>query len=211
MSMRSVEDALAIVQRRGLLPLTTCGKLLGLTELVADAPIRGSWWAHSKAKLIFGISEALGDRDDVTVVKLVHGKRTFVSNEQLLPALLLVVGSDELRDRIERRLTDPARALLAIVETRGRVRLDEVATGSGTTKAREAAKLLESTLAVLTSQLHTESGKHETVLQSWRSFERERGCAAFDESVERALSLLRGAAQNEPLPALEVSLPRRRR
>src|SRR6266700_4193192 len=42
------------------------------------APIRGSWWAHPKAHEIFRILEAVSDRSDILVCRLVDGKVTYI-------------------------------------------------------------------------------------------------------------------------------------
>ncbi len=46
--------------------------------LVAGKPVRGSWWGHARGKEIFEVSEKLADHPDVTSVKLVKNKVTFV-------------------------------------------------------------------------------------------------------------------------------------
>ncbi len=101
-------------------------------------------------------------------VKLVSGRVTFVL-QRLWPALLSVAQSSEPW-QLELLSADD-RALLDLVNAVGSVRLDELP-GSAK-RLRESARLLERRLLVHTSELHTESGAHTKVLDSWESWSAE--------------------------------------
>lgn len=65
------------------------GPLPNVAELVAGAPITGSWWAHPDSHAIFAAINALADSPDVVRTRLVNGKVTLV-HRRLWPALVRV-------------------------------------------------------------------------------------------------------------------------
>jgi hypothetical protein len=58
-----------------------------LAEAIAGSPIRGTWWTHPKAYLIYEATRAVRDSEQVLVCRLVRGKVTFV-HERAWPALV---------------------------------------------------------------------------------------------------------------------------
>jgi len=87
-------------------------KLPSLAGLVAEAPLRGSWWAHPEAHAIFRVGKALEARQDVLTAKLISGKVTLI-HKRLWPALFAVATSGEPWQLAG--LSPQARALLALV------------------------------------------------------------------------------------------------
>lgn len=81
------EQGLAFVQRHGVVLQSARGAVPSLAEAIAGAPIRGSWWAHPEARVIYAVSQAVAASPDVLVCKLVDGKVTFV-HRRLWPALV---------------------------------------------------------------------------------------------------------------------------
>src|SRR5258705_11318152 len=73
----------------GLL-LESDSKLPSVAGLIADGPVRGSWWAHPRSQQIFVALQQLVDHKDVVITKLVSGKVTFVHRE--LWSELLAIG-----------------------------------------------------------------------------------------------------------------------
>ena len=61
--------------------LLTDPSLPTVSRLVADTPVRGSWWSHQSAQQIFTVSEMLEDHPDVLIVKLISEKVTFVHRD----------------------------------------------------------------------------------------------------------------------------------
>jgi len=114
--------------------------------------VKGSWWSHPRAHEIFRKLEEL---DDAIATKLIAGKVTFV-HPRLLPALGAVGRAREPWQM--RGLSPAARRLLSRVDREGSVR------ASG-----PAAKELQERLLVNAHEVHTESGRHETVLEAWPS------------------------------------------
>ena len=83
----SPKQAIAFVERHGVVLQAARGPLPSLAEVIAGEPIRGSWWGHPKGREIFRVAEAVCDSPDVLVCKLVQGKVTYV-HRRLWPALV---------------------------------------------------------------------------------------------------------------------------
>jgi hypothetical protein len=175
-------DPVAVVarelERRGLLLLHD-KRLPSVSLLVAGEPVPGSWWSHPRGADIFAASEAIDDREDVVAVKLVAGKVTFVQRA-LWPALVGVATSGEPWQR--RGLSRPAQALWEHVDAGGSVRSDSIEGPRPAERVRE----LEARLLVLCRQIHTESGRHAKVLESWKDFADRTGVKPLVASEARA-------------------------
>lgn len=137
-----------VLARHGLLLLQD-KKLPSAVGTITGEAVSGSWWSHPRANEIFREVENL----DAVAAKLIAGKVTLV-HERLLPALHAVGRAREPWQM--RGLSPAARKLLARVDRDGRTR------ASG-----PAAKELQLRLLVNAREEHTESGKHETVLELW--------------------------------------------
>ena len=81
------KEALAFVERHGIVLQAARGPLPNLAEAIAGGTIRGSWWGHPKGKEIFRAVRAICESPDVLVCKLVEGKITYV-HRRLWPALV---------------------------------------------------------------------------------------------------------------------------
>lgn len=84
--------ALAFVRRHGIVLEGARGPVPSLAEVVAGAPIRGSWWGHAKGHEIFWLTRAIRDSGDVLVCRLVAGKITYV-HRRLWPAVVRLARS----------------------------------------------------------------------------------------------------------------------
>jgi hypothetical protein len=80
------KQALAFVERHGVVLQAARGPVPSFAEHVAGGPIRGSWWAHAHGHEIFALATAVSESGDVLVCKLVDGKVTYV-HRRLWPAL----------------------------------------------------------------------------------------------------------------------------
>ena len=98
-----VDDIAALLADEGVLLESARGPIPNVAELVAGAPIRGSWWAHPQSHRIFATINALADSPDVARMRLVNGRITLV-HRRLWPALL----------RLETRL--PPGMLVVVLE-----------------------------------------------------------------------------------------------
>ena len=83
----SPRQAVAFVERHGVVLQAARGPVPSLAEAVAGERIRGSWWGHPKGQQIFLASEAVSESPDVLVCKLVDGKVTYI-HRRLWPALV---------------------------------------------------------------------------------------------------------------------------
>ncbi len=81
------EEAVAFVERHGVVLQAARGTVPSLAEAITGGPIRGSWWGHPKGRQIFRAAQAIADSPDVLVCRLVDGKITFV-HRRLWPALV---------------------------------------------------------------------------------------------------------------------------
>jgi hypothetical protein len=81
------EAALEFVREHGVVLASAKGPAPRLTEAIAGAPIKGSWWAHPQSRRIFRVLEAVTHSEEVLVCRLVEGKVTLV-HRRLWPALV---------------------------------------------------------------------------------------------------------------------------
>jgi len=142
----------AALKKYGLLLLQD-KKLPSAVGIITGEQLSGSWWSHPRANEIF---RRLDDLEcDAIATKLIAGKVTFV-HRRLWPAVA-AVGSAREPWQI-RGLSLAARRLLARVDRQGKVR------ASG-----PPSKQLQERLLVNAREEHTESGRHESVLEPWTS------------------------------------------
>lgn len=168
---RPLERVHEALTREGLLLLSDT-RLPSVVALVAGAPVRGSWWSHPAGRVIFRVSEDLADHPDVLMNRLVSGKITYV-HRRLWPALLTLVRARQPWQT--HRLSTTARSLLARVTRAGSVRVDRLP--GPRQRLAKAARELEDRLLVHAESIHTESGAHALVLQSWEAWARAHGPA----------------------------------
>ena len=83
----TTRQALAFVQRHGIVLQAAHGPVPSLAAEIAGGPIRGSWWGHPKGREIFRITQVVSDSPDILVCKLIDGKITYV-HRRLWPALV---------------------------------------------------------------------------------------------------------------------------
>jgi hypothetical protein len=161
-----VLDALS---RSGLL-LTQDKRLPNVVTLVSGQSLSTSWWSHPKGRLIFAVLSELSEHPDVLFTKLLSRKVTLV-HRQLWPALLAVASGDQPWQL--HRLSPSARTLLTTVNE------SNVPVRSSGQTVRE----LESRLLVHTEEVHTESGRHETALETWSAWSRRVGVKPLRSSM----------------------------
>ena len=186
---RALRDVLETLAARRLL-LKQDPTLPSVVGVLTGERLRTSWWSHPDARRIFATLSRLVDHPDVLATKLLRRKDTFV-HRALWPAVLAVGRAREPWQM--RGLSRAARRLLERADGDVPVR----ATG---TPVRE----LEARLLVTTREAHTASGRHELVLESWRSWSRRVGCRAL-RSAARARAELEDAAVE--LGASRAALP----
>lgn len=80
-------DPVAAVRRRGVVLQSARGATPSLAELVAGAPIRGSWWGHPSNYEIFDAINRARSSSAIVATRLVRGKVTLV-HRRLWPSLV---------------------------------------------------------------------------------------------------------------------------
>ena len=181
------QEVLKTLKRAGVLLLTD--KLLpSVTTIVAGEPVTGSWWSHPRSHQIYAVATRLGDCGDVTTVKLVLGKVTFV-HRRLWPALFVAARSRGAWQC--EGLSSKAESLLAAVDNEGRLHMDEWSRRQPDAAAwRRAAGELEKRLLVHGFEVHTERGAHTKGLESWETWrERSRLDGTLPDEGEARRSL----------------------
>jgi hypothetical protein len=86
-SVGNQKEALAFVERHGIVLQAARGPVPNLAEAIAGGPIRGSWWGHTKGKEIFRAADAICESPNVLVCKLIGGNITYV-HRRLWPPLV---------------------------------------------------------------------------------------------------------------------------
>jgi hypothetical protein len=187
--VRPADRVSSVLRAKGLL-LQQDKTLPSVVGLITGEALSTSWWGHPKGRTIFAVLSELADRPDVLFTKLLSGKSTLV-HRRLWPALF-TVGAAREPWQLD-RLSLAARRVLRAVDHETPVR----ATGA-------VARQLESRLLVVARQIHTETGRHEIVLQSWRAWAAARKCRRV-RSVPAAKKMLELAASR--LGATADALP----
>jgi hypothetical protein len=191
-------DALS---RSGLL-LKQDKLLPNVVTLLTGESLRTSWWSHPKGRLIFAVLSELADHPDVLFAKLLYGKDTLV-HRQLWPALLAVATAGE-----PWQFKDLSAAGRKLLETLDEAK-EAVRSSGGTVKE------IETRLLAYAEQVHTESGRHEIVLEPWSVWQRRvrvkplRSQTGGSEALGRQRIEEAVAAIGAPLSALPWSAGRR--
>ena len=150
------------LQDNGLL-MAWDSNLPSLTHLVAEEKVRGSWWAHERAHAIFHVAQMLVDHPDVLNMKLLSGKVTYVHRELWSRIYSIGVARDDWQLK---NLSPNARALLKALDEAGTIQTYKLRQEFGP-RPGDTARELESRLLLHAEQIHTESGKHAKVIETW--------------------------------------------
>ena len=159
------------LQELGLLLLSDSA-LPSVSGIVSGEKIRGSWWSHKMSRTIFAVSEMLEDHADVTIVKLVSEKVTFVHRELWKQVYSIGVARDDWQVK---GLSAAAKRLLQTLDAEGTLET-----------AGQTARELEVRLLVHADQIHTESGAHAKVLETWDVWAKRVGYRAKATSALKA-------------------------
>ncbi|HKG46285.1 MAG TPA: hypothetical protein VKB02_06140 [Pyrinomonadaceae bacterium] len=150
------------LQKRGLLLLSD-SSLPSVSRLIAGDSLRGSWWTHERAHTIFAVNEMIEDHPDVLITKLISKKVTFVHRELWAEIYSIGVAREDWQLK---GLTAGAKQLLKTVEAEGTLQTNDLGKAQGA-KAGDTARVLETRLLLHANQIHTESGAHAKVLETW--------------------------------------------
>ena len=146
--------------------LETDAKLPSVSGLVAGEPLRGSWWAHPRARAIFAVLQQVADHRDVMITRLVSEKLTFV-HRALWSDLLSIATARE--DWQLRALSPEARMLLKMIDQGEQVRSDSLKWPAKykSVKPGQAVRELEKRLLIHSEEFHSDSGAHAKLLETW--------------------------------------------
>ena len=169
------------LERFGLLLLSDAS-LPSVSTLVADERIRGSWWAHKAAHKIFAVSEMLADHQDVMIMKLVSEKTTFVHRELWRRVYSIGVAREDWQVK---DLSAEANRLFKALDAEGSLRTNTLGKKFGP-KPGNIARDLELRLLIHADQIHTESGAHAKMLETWDSWAERAGFRAKAQSPTAA-------------------------
>jgi len=145
-----------------------------LTYLVTNEKIRGSWWSHKLAQTIFNVSGMLEDHPDVVVIKLISGKVTFVHRELWNLVYSIGVAREEWQMK---KLSTHAKTLLKALDQAGVIHTNKLGKEL-IPKPGNVARELELRLLIHAEQVHTESGKHAQVIETWDAWSKRIGFRA---------------------------------
>jgi len=197
------ERIFADLERYGLL-LESDSALPSVALAVTGGPIRGSWWGHPQGNDIYQVTRCLKEHPDVTLVKLVSGKDTYI-HRRLWPALLAVGCAAEPWQLTG--LSPLAQRILDAVAENGELFTNEIP-HTGRIKPGDAARELERRLLVHAEQIHTSLGAHSKLLQTWQRWAERAGLsptsissAEGKKALEEAVGAMKvDAGADAPLP-----------
>ena len=162
---RALEAALDILRGCGVL-LMSDASLPSLVGMIVGEPLSKSWWGHPLGGVIYHVSNAVEAHPDVLTTKLVAGKVTYI-HKRLWPAVFALGNAREPWQ------TDPlsqsARWLLRRTDADSEVQTNDVPLVAGPQRRElpKAARELERRLLVHATEIHTPTGAHAKVLETW--------------------------------------------
>jgi len=150
------------LRRLGLL-LQAGTEFTSVAQLVVGEEIRGSWWAHPQANLIYWVCQDLEAHPEVAHARLIAGKVTHLWRSVWADVAAIALA----REPWQWRSVEPElRRLVALVDSAPQ-RTDTLS-WQGQRRLGDACRLLERRLLVKADEIHTESGRHAKLLTAWR-------------------------------------------
>jgi len=186
-------------------------KLPSVASLIAGEPVRGSWWPHARAQVIFTMLQQLADHREAVMTKLVSGKVTFV-HRRLWTAVITIGQAHEVWQM--NKLTAAAKRILNMVEETGSILSSDLdwTTRFKSVKPGAAIRDLERRLLIHSEEFHSDSGAHAKRIETWehwadrRNFRvREIALEAAKQNLETTIDALnKGFDANASLPWLKT-------
>lgn len=174
---KNFNKVFAHLQKFGLLLLSDAA-LPNVAELVANEKVKGSWWSHKSAQAIFNVSEMLEDHPDVLIMKLISDKVTFVHRELWGRVYSIGVAREEWQLM---KLSAEAKWLVMTLDAEGSLQTNKLAKKYG-----ETARELERRMLIHASQIHTESGAHAKIIETWETWAKRVNFRVKAQSAEAA-------------------------
>jgi hypothetical protein len=142
-----------------------------VTVTVTGKELKGSWWASKDAQTIFEVGEMLADHPDVLVMKLIAGKVTFVHRSLWKRVYSIGVAREDWQIKT---LTPAASRLMKALDAEGTLQANKLGKSFGA-KPSDTARELELKLLLHAEQIHTSSGAHSKMLETWQTWARRVG------------------------------------
>lgn len=190
--IKTLQEAEEFVKFHRLVMLAPELPLPSLVSEVAGEDLKGGWWGHDAAHLIFALYTDLRAHPDVLTAKLIDGKITFV-HRALWPSLLRVVTDVKWRRMRRCLLLDESRVLLNLVRRHKLLRMSRATNiaeiqNMNRKTLKRAKKNLEKSVLVRADQAHTDKGRHETIFEAWGhwcdcSTKQKYQILSYDEAV----------------------------
>jgi len=182
---REFDKVFLQLEKFGFLPLSD-SFLPSVRRLITKDGSRGSWWAHEEAQTIFAVSEMLEDHPDVLVMKLIDSRVTFVHRELWGRIYSIGVAREDWQLK---NLSQGAKLLLKTLDGEGTLQTKRLNKSFGQ-KPGETARELELRLLIHAEQVHTESGAHAKVLETWEAWAKRAGFRGRAKSPSAARQFL---------------------
>jgi hypothetical protein len=165
MAKDSLARVVAELKAIGLL-LQAGAELPSVASLVAGEAVKGSWWSHPKAQIIFDTLTQLEDHEDVLFTKLISGKVTLV-HRRLWKSLIPIATSRESWQT--KGLSEPAKFLLGKAGEEGSFSTDNLDWPARfrSKKPGDVVRQLETRLLIHAQEFHTQSGAHAKLIENW--------------------------------------------
>lgn len=173
------------LQELGLLLLSD-SSLPNVSHIVANTKVKGSWWSHESAHTIFAVSEMLEDHPDVLIMKLISDKVTFVHRELWGHVYSIGVAREDWQMT---KLSPDAGRLLQALDAEGLLQTNKLGKDFGA-RPGETARELEQRLLIHASQIHTESGAHAKIIETWDKWAERMRFRVKAKSAKTARKLL---------------------
>lgn len=195
------DDVFRRLSSDGLLLLSD-SFLPSVTTIVTKKRIKGSWWSHPDSQTIFSVSEMLEDHPDVLVIKLISNKVTFVHRELWQRVYSIAVARDDWQLK---GLSSEAKRLLKKLDQVGFFETNKLDKSFGL-KPGDIARELEARLLLHSQQVHTSSGAHAKLLETWTAWAERIGfkvrakdsAAARVYLEQRVMSIENGSSATFP-------------
>ena len=159
---RHFDNVFRQLEKWGLL-LVSDPKFPSVAYTIAQKQRKGSWWSYPEAHTIFAVNNILEDHPDVLVMKLISGKVTFVHRELWGRIYSIGVARENWQMK---PLSPDAKELLKRLDAEQSIETGVPGKKFGP-KAGDAARELEFQLLIHTKQVHTPTGTHAKILQTW--------------------------------------------
>ena len=164
------DNVFRLLEKWGLL-LVSAQNFPSVAYTIAQTQRKGSWWSYPEAHTIFAVNNMLEDHPDVLIMKLISGKVTFVHRE--LWGRIYSIGT--ARENWQMKpLSSAARALLKKLDAEQTIETGLLGRKFDP-KPSDATKELEFYLLIHSKQVHTSSGAHAKVLETWNQWAKAAG------------------------------------